>query len=242
MKSNHRTFVERGFTLIELLVVIAIIAVLAGLLLPVLDRAKAKGKDVACINNLKQWALATVMYANDNDDRLPPEGNPTGTDATAAKAWYVELPRAMNQLAYHELEFRTNHSRSIEKSIWICPSNPSKGSVSGLNMWHYSLNANVDGVGSGGDLEVVRLGMIKEPAKTVWLADAKKNLPLIEPVRTDRNVLFKDLHNKKGQNFAFLDGHASYSPASEFLIDLSGLVNTNNPHMIWRPLRPEFYK
>lgn len=233
---------ERAFTLIELLVVIAIIAVLAGLLLPVLGRAKGKARDVACINNLKQWALATQMYANDNDDRLPAEGNPTGTDVEAGRAWYVDLPRAMSQQAYNELQFRTNHSRSIEKSIWICPSNPSKGSTSGQNMWHYSLNANVDGVGAGGDLEVIRLSMIKVPVKTVWLADARKNLPLIEPVRTDRNVLFKDLHNRKGQNFAFLDGHAAYSPASEFLSDPSGLVNTNNPNMIWRPLRPEFYR
>lgn len=227
--------------MIELLVVVAIIAVLAGLLLPVLGRAKAKGKDIACINNLKQWALATQMYANDNDDRLPPEGNPTGTDEQDGRAWYVNLPRVMNQPAYHELEFRTNHTRSVEKSIWICPSNPSKGSTSGKNMWHYSLNANVDGTG-GGDLEVIRLTTIKVPVKTVWLADAKKNLPLIEPVRVDRNVLFKDLHNKRGQNFAFLDGHASFAPASEFLVEVSGLVNTNNPNMIWRPLRPEFYK
>lgn len=230
-----------GFTLIELLVVIAIIAVLAGLLLPVLARAKAKAKDVACINNLRQWAMATVMYAGDNNDILPREGNPTGTDVEEGHAWYVDLPKLISQQAYNELNFRTNHSRSIEKSIWICPANPSKGSASGKSLWHYSLNANVDGTGAG-DLEVVRLTSIKAPAKTVWIADAKKNLPLIEPVRSDRNVLFRDLHNKKGQNFSFLDGHASFSPASEFLNDLSGLVNTNNPNMIWRPLRPEFYK
>lgn len=242
MNKGDNADTRQAFTLIELLVVIAIIAVLAGLLFPVLGRAKAKGKDVACINNLKQWALATLMYANDNDDRLPAEGNPTGTEQQEGRAWYVDLPRAMSQQSYNELQFRTNHSRSIEKSIWICPSNPSKGSTSGQNMWHYSLNANVDGIGAGGDLEVARLSMIKQPSKTVWLADAKKNLPLIEPVRTDRNVLFKDLHNKKGQNFSFLDGHAAYAPASEFLIDPSGLVNTNNPNMIWRPLRPEFYK
>ncbi|MBI1177733.1 prepilin-type N-terminal cleavage/methylation domain-containing protein [bacterium] len=232
---------QHGFTLIELLVVIAIIAVLAGLLLPVLARAKAKAKDVACINNLRQWAMATVMYAGDNNDILPREGNPTGTDVEEGRAWYVDLPKLISQQAYNELNFRTNHSRSIEKSIWICPANPSKGSASGKNMWHYSLNANVDGTGAG-DLEVVRLTSIKAPAKTVWIADAKKNLPLIEPVRSDRNVLFRDLHNKKGQNFSFLDGHAAFSPASEFLNDLSGLVNTNNPNMIWRPLRPEFYK
>jgi prepilin-type N-terminal cleavage/methylation domain-containing protein/prepilin-type processing-associated H-X9-DG protein len=67
--------VVRAFTLIELLVVIAIIAVLAGLLLPALGRAKARAQVAFCQNNERQLALALVFYANDNHSVFPPRAS-----------------------------------------------------------------------------------------------------------------------------------------------------------------------
>jgi len=89
-RTLNRTFVS-CFTLIELLVVIAIIAILAALLLPALAKAKQKAEGISCLNNTKQLALAWVMYANDNDDRLVNNMTIWGTVADPTNNWVADV-------------------------------------------------------------------------------------------------------------------------------------------------------
>ena len=101
----HKPSPSRAFTLIELLVVIAIIAILAAILLPAMASAKQKAQGIKCLNNLRQWGLAFHMYADDNGDYVPEEGNvaaginDTGTPNSTDNfhfAWYNCLPPTVN--------------------------------------------------------------------------------------------------------------------------------------------------
>ena len=114
---------RRAFTLIELLVVIAIIAILAAILLPVLDRAKQTGLKVSDINNFKQLQTCYRMYVDDNNDYLPLNNLGSGSGVTSWLAYVT--PNASAQYDFNTVNIRkaTIYPYNQNVKIYVCPAN-----------------------------------------------------------------------------------------------------------------------
>jgi len=212
-----------GFTLVEFLVVIAIIAILAGLLLPVLNRVKASARRTTCLNNLRQINLGVRLYSDESDDKTPhPEV--AGTNKALSVIGFKKLIRSYVGL---------NGPSSPKATLFACPADMFHYKVSNNQLvvrtepLHNQTFVDYSSYGfNGGNLntdynrlgiDVSQLGIsgrtissIRNPVRTVLVAELSAFDPfswhLPKRPLSAENSQFRDSMNM----VSFVDGHVSY--------------------------------
>jgi prepilin-type N-terminal cleavage/methylation domain-containing protein/prepilin-type processing-associated H-X9-DG protein len=164
----------RAFSLIELLVVVCIIGILAALLLPSLSSAKSKGKQTACVSNLKQLGVAFNLYCADNDGKLP--DNLPGNSNTATTSWVMGDMRDPVQ-STNDLLIRAGKlfPYASQTSLFHCPADLSRSGASlrtrsfSMNGWMGSRQMEIDSNRAGFRTFVRDNELSAAPTASLWV-------------------------------------------------------------------------
>ena len=192
-----------AFTLLELLVVIAIIAILAGVLSPVVNKMQIASRNLKCESNLRQIGAGLLGYAGDHNGVFPLAGGPVpyhGTDATTG------LPGWTEQISPYV---------GTDRKIFVCPS--SSTLLSANVQYSYFLGCRAAYVANVGQLAALQLNRLQSPSKYILAGDVVSNTvftnnPANDADKSDATLnpgfaKMVTIFHGHNTNLVFADGH-----------------------------------
>ena len=175
---------NRGFTLIELLVVIAIIGILAGILLPVLSRARESARKTQCMSNIKQIGMGLIMYANENAEIFPSDSAYGGASPAM---------RGLNLL------YDTYVS---DNKVFNCPRDTTVSAATNAGMSASTSGGTEAFTSAQSSYGYDRFHTQADDADVALAAD--------RPLGTPSATASSDNHSARGQNVVYVDGHVEF--------------------------------
>jgi prepilin-type processing-associated H-X9-DG protein len=204
---------KHAFTLTELLVLVPVAALLGTMLLAVSNDATQQLKAAACLNNMRQWGLGFMLYANDYNDYFPYDGdfNAPPCATLNSNAWFNVVPQYIGQKRLCDLYTAGTPPTPLTRSVWSCPSSTNVTVQPTMGNAYFMYSISVSWHVEASTLTGIRRNQMTSPPNTILFCEEPEDS--YPETSGEYDTVTRHFG---GSNFVFGDGHAGWINFTNF--------------------------